>query len=388
MNTRIDQHLSEAVANGAVPGIVALAATGDGVSYQGAFGQRGPTDRSPMQTDSVFRIASMTKAITAAAAMQLVEQGRLGLEQPMREIAPELGEARILVGVGADGRPQTRAPKRDITLRHLLTHTSGYSYDLFNKGVRDYMEYHQLPSIATCRYDSLKAPLVFDPGERWEYGIGIDWAGRIVEIVSGLKLADYLERHFFAPLGMRDTAFELRPDMRARLVEAAARGPDGTVSRIDFEFPSDADFHMGGGGLYSTGPDYLCFTRMILGGGSLDGVRVLAPETVRLMGQNAIGELAVPPFVSDNPALALSGELFPGQIARWGLSFAINTEDVPGCRAANSLSWAGVHNTFFWIDPTRGLTAVLMMQLLPANDPRVLGVLVGYEHAVYAALAR
>jgi len=388
LNTKLDQHLANAVAQGAVPGIVALAADADGLVYHAAFGQRGPSDATPMSEDSVFRIASMTKAITATAAMQLVEQGKLGLEQPMKEIAPELGEAQVLLGFDADGKPRTRPPRRDITLRHLLTHTSGYSYDLFNKQVGNYMEYHQLPSIATCRYDSLKAPLVFDPGERWEYGIGIDWVGRIVEIVSGLTLADYLERHLFQPLGMRDTAFVLREDMRSRLVQAAARAADGTLGVIDFEFPSDGDFHMGGGGLYSTGPDYLRYTRMVLGGGALEGVRVLAPETVALMGRNAIGDIVVPPFESDNPAMALSAELFPGQIARWGLSFVINTEDIPGCRAANSLAWAGVHNTFFWIDPTRKLTAVLMMQLLPANDPQVLGTLVGYEQALYATIGR
>lgn len=387
MNDTIERHLTQAVTSGAVPGIVALAADTNREIYRGAFGVCGPTDPAPMRLDSVFRIASMTKAITSAAAMQLVEQGRLGLEQPMQEIAPEIGEARVLTGFDADGKPHTRAPKCEITLRHLLTHTSGYSYDLFNKSVGSYMEYHQLPSIATCRYAALKAPLVFDPGDRWEYGIGIDWVGRIVEIVSGLTLADYLDQHFFKPLDMPDTAFVLRPDMRSRLVEAAARGADGTLSRIDFEFPADGDFHMGGGGLYSTGPDYLRFTRMILGGGSLDGIRVLAPETVKLMGQNAIGDIAVPPFVSDNPAMALSADIFPGQIARWGLSFVINTEDIPGCRAANSLAWAGVHNTFFWIDPTRQLTAVLMMQLLPANDPQVLSTLIGYEQALYSSRA-
>jgi CubicO group peptidase (beta-lactamase class C family) len=386
LTTNIDQHLANAVTSGAVPGVVALAADATGVIYRGAFGQRGPTDPAPMTLDTVFRIASMTKAITAAAAMKLVEEGRLALEQPMREIAPEIGQARVLTGFDASGKPATRAPRCDVTLRHLLTHTSGYSYDLFNRKVGSYMEYHQLPSIATCKFDSLKAPLVFDPGERWEYGIGIDWAGRIVEIVSGMSLAEYLDRHFFAPLAMRDTSFELRPDLQTRLVQAAARTPGGALLPIEFEFPSDADFHMGGGGLYSTGQDYLRFTRMILGGGSLDGVRVLQPATVSLMGQNAIGDLVVPPFVSDNPALALSADIFPGQIARWGLSFAINTEDVPGCRAANSLTWAGVHNTFFWIDPTRQLTAVLMMQLLPANDPKVLGTLIGYEQALYANL--
>lgn len=386
MTTQLDQHLSKAVASGAVPGVVALAADANGIIYSGAFGQRGPTDTTPMGQDSVFRIASMTKAVTAAAAMKLVEEGRIALDQPMKEVAPGIGQAQVLMGFDASGKPQTRAPKRDVTLRHLLTHTSGYSYDLFNAQVGNYMQYHQLPSIATCKFDSLKAPLVFDPGEAWQYGIGIDWAGRIVEIVTGQTLGAYLEQHFFAPLAMGDTRFVLRPDMQARLVQAAARTPDGGLSPLEFEFPSDGDFHMGGGGLYSTGQDYLRFTRMILGQGSLDGKRVLKPETVKLMGHNAIGELAVPPFVSDNPAMALSADLFPGQIVRWGLSFVINTEDIPGCRAANSLAWAGVHNTYYWIDPTRQITAVLMMQLLPANDPQVLNTLIGYEQALYASL--
>ena len=384
--TALNQHLQQAIADGAVPGIVALAADANGIIYTGAFGKAGPGDTPPMQLDTVFRIASMTKAITAAAVMQLVEQGKLGLDQAMKEIAPEIGEAQVLLGFNADGTPQLRAPKRDVTLRHLLTHTSGYSYDLFNANVGRYMAHAGLPSIATCQYGSLKAPLVFDPGEAWQYGIGIDWVGRIVEIVSGLKLEDYLQQHLFGPLKMTDTTFVLRPDMQARLVSAAARTPDGAVNRLDFEFPSDADFHMGGGGLYSTGPDYLRFTRMILNGGSLDGARVLKEETVKLMGQNAIGDLEVPPFVSDNPAMALSAELFPGQVAKWGLSFVINTEDIPGCRAANSLAWAGVHNTFYWIDPTRKLTAVLMMQLLPANDPQVLKTLIGYEVGLYASV--
>ncbi|MGE3771282.1 MAG: serine hydrolase domain-containing protein [Gammaproteobacteria bacterium] len=381
----VDRSLQQAVDDGLVPGIVALAATGTGLCYSGAFGSMGPGDARPMRTDTVFRIASMTKAITATAAMQLVEQGRLRLDQPMKEIAGEIGEAQVLTGFDANGAPQLRAPRRDVTLRHLLTHTSGYSYDLFNADVGRYMAQAGLPSITTCRYDALRAPLVFDPGERWEYGIGIDWVGRIVEIVSGLKLDAYLQQHVFDPLDMRDTSFEPRPDMRSRLVPAAARTPEGIVA-IDFDFPSDADFHMGGGGLYSTGPDYLRFTRMILDGGALDGARVLQEETVKLMGRNAIGDIEVPPFVSDNPAVALSAELFPGQIAKWGLSFVINTEDIPGCRAANSLAWAGVHNTFFWIDPTRKLTAVLLMQMLPANDPGVLKTLVGYEATLYAAL--
>jgi methyl acetate hydrolase len=380
----IDRILDEAISSNTAPGIVGLAADENGVFYEGARGKTGPGAATPVAVDSVFRIASMTKAITSAAAVKLVEQGKIGLDQPMKEIAPELGDAVILLGFDPDGKPRTRKATRPITLRHLITHTSGFSYDLFNKDVGRYMEVQGLPSIATCMNASLRAPLLFEPGERWEYGIGIDWAGKIVEAVSGRKLEQYLQDEFFRPLGMKDTSFVLRDDMKKRLVAATQRQPDGKIAAIDFEFPQDADFHMGGGGLFSTGPDYLRFTRMLLGGGALDGVRVLAPETVKKMGENAIGDIKVPPMLSDNPAMAVSYEFWPGQIKRWGLAYMLNTEDVAGGRGAGSWTWAGVHNTFYWVDPKRRRTAVLMMQVLPANDPKVIATLENFERAVYA----
>jgi methyl acetate hydrolase len=363
--------------------VVALAADRQGLVYEGAFGTSGPSATAPMRLDSVFRIASMTKAVTGAAAMKLIEEGKLSLEQPMAQVAPELGEVMILSGWDADGKPQLRRPRGAITLRHLLTHTSGFSYDLFNKDVSRYMQEESLPSIATCKYDSLRAPLVFEPGERWEYGIGIDWVGQIVERVSGQQLEPYLQEHFFGPLGMRDTSFLVREGFKSRLVEACVRTPAG-LAPLAFDFPTDADFHMGGGGLYSTGPDYLRFTRMLLGGGSLGGTQVLASETVRLMGEIAIGDVEVFGLKSDNHAVALPTEIYPNQIKRWGLSFVLNTKDIPGGRAAWSLAWSGAHNTYFWVDSTRGLTAVLMMQLLPYNDPTVVEILESYEQALYA----
>ncbi len=220
-----------------------------------------------MRLDAVFRIASMTKAVTAAAAMQLVEKGRITLDQPMSWIAPELGEARVLLGFDPDGTPRTRAPRREITLRHLLTHTSGYAYDHFKKDVGRYMEHEGPPSITTRRYGSLRAPLLFDPGERWEYGIGLDWAGRIVEIATGVSLEAYLQANIFGPLAMRDTSFVLGDDQEARLVSLAARTPDGSLSAVRSTPRVEADFHSGGGGLYSSGPDYLRFTR--------NGIRLL-----------------------------------------------------------------------------------------------------------------
>lgn len=386
MKNKLDPILAAGIDNQAAPGVVAIAADRDGIIYEGAAGVMGPENNQAVGTDSVFRIASMTKAITGACVMQLVERGELDLDAPAKSVAPEIGEAVVLTGFDDKGTPQTRPPKGDVTLRHLLTHTSGYAYDMFNSQAGQYMEHAGLPSILTCKYESLRAPLIFDPGSNWEYGIGIDWAGRMVEIVSGKTLGEFFDENLGGPLGMGDTSFVLRDDMASRLVGAATRTPDGGIAPLDFEFEADGDFHMGGGGFYSTANDYMRFTRMLLGGGELDGVRVLNEATVKHMGENSIGDIEVPDLISDNPALALSGPIFPGQIARWGLSFALNTEDVPGGRGAWSLTWAGVHNTFYWVDAKNGIATVLMMQLLPANDPKVLEVLVGYEQALYAAL--
>jgi methyl acetate hydrolase len=384
MRSTIDRVLEDAVARGVAPGIVALAADAGGVCYEGAFGRAGPGDAPPLGLEAVFRIQSMTKAVTAAAAMQLVEQGRLALDQPMNGVAPELGAARVLLGFDADGSPRTRPPRRDITLRHLLTHTSGFAYDMFSRDVARYLEHEGLPRLRSGRLAALRAPLRFDPGERWEYGIGLDWVGRIVECVTATTLEAYFQENLLRPLGMNDTSFVFRGEWADRLAALAARGPDGRLGGVDLRPAADAEFHSGGGGLYSTGPDYLRFTRMLLGGGALDGVRVLAPETVALMGSNAIGTIEVPDFTSDNPSMALTHREFPGQIQRWGLSFLLNTEDLEGGRGAGSMSWGGVFNTKFWIDPKRGLSTVLMMQTRPFADPPVLELQRRYEQALYA----
>jgi len=388
MSAEIDRVLTDPIERGKLPGVVGLVANDSGIVYQGAFGRRAVDRPEPMTLDTVFRIASMTKAITAVAAMQLIEAGRIGLEQPIGELLPFTRDVQVLEGFDDAGKPRLRAPVRLVTVRHLLTHTSGYGYDIFNADLGRCVQAMGLPSILTCRHDSLKVPLLFDPGERWEYGIGIDLAGRIVETVSGQDLEAYFQQHIFGPLGMTESSFRPGEAMQARMVGTHARGPNGEVVPIGFEFPRDAEFLMGGGGLYSTAADYLAFCRMLLAVGTLDGRHVLKPETVRLMGENHIGALEVPKMLSSNPQMALEAEFFPGIIKKWGLSFLINMADVPGGRAAGSLSWAGVHNTFFWVDPASRLTAVLMMQLLPANDPAVLETLLGFEAVVYDAFRR
>jgi len=362
---------------------VALAANDKGTIYSGAFGKRSLAQAQPMTVDSVFWIASMTKAVTTAAAMQMVEQGKLKLDQPASEILPDLASAQVLEGFDATGKPQLRPVKRPVTLRQLLTHTAGYTYDIWNENTGRYEKQADLPGLITCKDDALKTPLAFDPGERWEYGINIDFAGKMVEKVSGQRLEGYFRDHIFGPLGMADTSFRLSPSQRERLVAMHARGADGSLKPIEFEMPQEPEFFMGGGGLYSTGPDYLKFVRMFLNKGSLEGKTVLRPETVAMMGQNQIGDTNVVVLKTVMPDSSLDAEFFPGMVKKWGLGFMINTETAPTGRSAGSLAWAGLANTYYWIDPGKNIAGVILMQLLPFADPQALQTFAEFETGLY-----
>jgi len=382
----IDTILSRAVESKAVPGVVAVAATDKGVLYEGAFGTREVGKDAPMTLDTVVWIASMTKAITATAAMQLVENGKLGLERPASEVVPELAAAKVLEGFDAAGKPRLRAPKRPITLRHLLTHTAGFGYEIWDPAIAQYQTATGTPGITTCTNAALTTPLMFDPGDRWEYGINIDWVGKVVEAMSGQKLDRYFQEHIFGPLGMKDTSFKISPSQRARLATVHQRGEGGALAPIEFGLPEDPEFLMGGGGLYGTAGDYLTFARMIMQDGSFKGVQVLRPETVALMSQNHIGPIEVGVFKTAMPALSHDIELFPGMSKKWGLSFLINTQPAPTGRSAGSLAWAGLANTYFWIDRTKRVCGVFLSQLLPFYDPAAIDVFGRFETEVYRAL--
>lgn len=384
VRTSVDQVLERAVDAGEVPGVVALAADANGIVYQGAFGRREVGKDAPMTLDSVFWIASMTKAITSVAAMQQVEQGKLSLDEPLGGLLPDLAAPQVLEGFGDDGTARLRPAKRPITLRHLLTHTAGFTYDIWSADMVRYQELNGIPGIIECKNATLRNPLEFDPGDRWEYGINIDWAGKAVEQVSGQSLRDYLRDHIFAPLGMSDTGFTLRPDLRERQASMHVRGPDGSLSAIPFEIPQEPEFFMGGGGLYGTGPDYLRFLRMLLGGGSLDGAQVLRPETVAEMNRNQIGDVNVHLLTTAIPFASNDAEFFPGMVKKWGLGYMINTEATPSGRSAGSVNWAGLANTYYWIDLTRGVCGVILTQILPFADGNVLGTFADFESAIYA----
>jgi methyl acetate hydrolase len=388
----VDEVLRQAAETKEVPGVVAVAANSDGVIYEGAFGKRDLANGTDMTADSVFWIASMTKALTATAAMQLVEQGKLQLDEPISKVLPELAAPQVLEGFDDKGQPKLRPAKRPITLRQLLTHTAGFTYDLWDADTAQYVKAANLPGIISCKNAALTTPLAFDPGDRWEYGINIDFAGKAVEAVSGQGLNVYLREHIFQPLGMKDTDFVIGPDQKKRLVTVHARKPDGGLDPIEFGVPQEPEFFMGGGGLYGTGRDYLAFLQMLMHGGEFNGARLLRPETVAQMSKNNIGDVnisrvvlktTVPPSTPDVDM----GQLFPGQDIKWGLSFLINPQEGPAGRSGGSLSWAGLANTYFWVDPSKHVAGVILTQVLPFVDPRVLSLYGKFESGVYKALS-
>ena len=383
---QIDQILRQKTDAKEIPGVVAMAATGNEIIYQGAFGKRDLSKDDPMTADSVFWIASMTKAITAAAGMQLVEQGKLSLDEPISKVLPDLASPQVLEGFDAKGEPKLRPAKKPITLRHLMTHTAGFCYDVWNGECAQYLAMTGTPNIFSCQNAALKAPIMSDPGTRWEYGINIDFVGKAVEAVSGKRLDTYLRDHMFTPLGMNDTGFKITDSQRQRLVGIHARGEDGSLAPIPFEIEQNPEFHMGGGGLYSTAADYIKFTQMILGKGRGNGNQLLKPETVALMGQNHIGDLTIGKMTSLAPMYSNDVDLYPGMVKQWGLSFLINAAKTAEGRSPGSLAWAGLANTYFWIDPARNVAGVILMQLLPFVDHKSLEAFAGFERGVYAGL--
>ncbi len=384
--SQIDQVLRRMSDAKEIPGVVAMAATSKEVIYQGAFGKRDLSKDQAMTQDSVFWIASMTKAITATAGMQLVEQGKLSLDEPIGKVLPDLASPKVLEGFDANGEPKLRAAKKPITLRHLMTHTAGFAYNMWNGELLQYLEKTGLPAVTTCKNDALKTPIMTDPGTRWEYGTNIDFVGKAVEAASGKKLDAYLRDHLFTPLGMSDTGFKIGDAQRKRLVAMHQRNEDGSLGVIPFELEQDPEFHMGGGGLYGTASDYLKFTQMILNKGRGNGNQLLKPETVALMGQNHIGELTMGKMTSAVAFATNDVDLYPEMAKKWGLSFMINTAKTAEGRSPGSLAWAGLANTYYWIDPARDVAGVILMQLLPFADKTCLQAFAGFERGVYAGL--
>jgi len=382
---RIDTALRAGTSVGDVPGVVAMAATDRGVVYEGVFGTRRLPDGRAMTRNTVFRIASMVKLITSVAALQLVEQNKLSLDDPVPAIDPALSSPQVLDGFDAKGTPLLRPAKRPITLRHLLTHTAGFTYTLWDaKAVRYFDALEKLPAIEKSK--APRTPLMFDPGERWQYGPNIDWVGRIVQSISGEPLELYFQRHIFNPLGMKDTAFVITGEQSAREASGHKREADGSLVAEPQEHQIAGQSFSGGGGIYSTAPDYLTLLRALLANGSLDGVSILRPDTVALMGQNQIGTIEAGILKTTRRAVSNDVDFFPGVSLKWGLGHMINMQSGADGRSAGSLTWAGLLNTYYWIDPKLRIAAVFMTQVLPFADERTLRVYHQFERGLYYAI--
>ena len=373
-----DSKLEAALALANLAGAVCQIVDRDGTRYSRAFGHADAATGEPMREDTLCQIASMTKAIVSVGAMQLVEQGRLSLDAPIGEVLPELADPQVITGFGADGAVQTRAAVRPLTLRHLLTHTSGLGYAFVQPDVLRYFQSVGMPGAGTL--DSLRMPLLFDPGEAWEYGVSTDWAGLAIEAITGARLGDYLAENVFTPLGMSATAF--RPVPPGGAAKVHVRNPDGSLKMIPVNL-GGGEFQSGGGGLSSTAPDYARFMRMILRGGELDGARIIAPGTVAAMSANQVGPLRAGYMGTTMPDLAEPFDNFPDQHTGWGLGFLINPETGPNGRSPGSLAWAGVFNSYYWIDPAAGIAGVFMSQLSPFGDPGALAAFSALERMAY-----
>ena len=394
MNDKLKQAADTVLANtvgsaGGAPGVVAMVTDRNANVYEGAAGRRSLGGDAPMTTDSVMAIFSTSKAITGTTLMQLVEEGKVRLDDPVKKYVPEIAEIQVLEGFDAAGQPKLRAPKRDITINHLMLHTAGFSYEFFSADDLKLRGAKGIPSVVSGTFASVKTCLLWDPGEKWGYGVNIDWVGKVVEAVRGKRLGEVMQERVFAPLGMSETGFVMTPAMQARRAVIHDRAMDGKLTPLpDLVLPQPPEMDMGGHGLYSTVGDYMKFIRMVLNDGAGANGRVLKAETVEQMSRNGLGALKVGGWTTSIPSLSNTGEFFPGLPKSWGYTFMINDEATPSGRPAGSLMWAGLANLFYWIDRQNGIGGFWGSQILPFQDVSSYPGYVDFETAVYRNLKR
>lgn len=372
---------------GGAPGVVAMATNRDGNIYEGAAGVRELGKDQPMTLDSVMAIFSTTKALTGTAVMQLVEEGKIKLTEPAKKYAPEIAELKVLDGFDSEGQPKTRKPKRAITIKDLMLHTSGLCYEFFSPDDLKYRAVKEIPTVVSGTFASIRTVLLHDPGEQWTYGVNIDWLGRIVEQQRGKRLGEVFKERIFGPLGMTDIAFTMSDSMRARRAVLHDRAADGKLTPLpDLILPQPPEMDMGGHGLYATVGEYMKFIRMFLNDGDGPHGRVLQAETVAKMCKNNLGKLKSGGWTTSIPSLSNSGEFDPGISKSWGLTFQINDTKTPTGRAAGSQMWAGLGNLFYWFDRKNGVGGFWGSQILPFQDAVSYPGFVDFEAVVYRNL--
>ena len=350
MSAGIDSVLQAAVDAGDVPCVVAMAADTNGPIYEGAAGPRAVGASEPVTPDTMFRIASMTKMVATTAALQLVERGKLDLDAPVEQYLPEFADLQVLDGFDGD-TPRLRPPATRATVRHLMTHTSGLAYWFFNADIVRWEEATGTPNVLSGSNAIFAAPLVADPGAQFEYGINADWLGRVVEAASGQALDEYFAEHILGPLGMTQTTFLMSEEQRANSVPVHLRDEDGAWQAVaEVDWSQEPEWWAGGHGLHSTPREYLQFQRMLLGGGTLDGTKILEPATVDDGVHQPDRRPRVPAGDPDSADPGSTADFNAGPGFKWGLGLLLNTEQQPGMRAAGSGAWAGIFNTHFWVD--------------------------------------
>jgi len=375
-------------ADNQVPGVVAMVTDRDRDIYSMASGKR-RIDGPAMTQDTVFAIFSTTKPITGTCALQCVEEGLLDLDAPVKDYVPAIGKLQVIEGFDDAGLPKLRAPKSDVTTRQLMLHTGGFGYDFFNEDYKRLAEEHGQPSVTTCSRAAIETPLLFDPGERWEYGSNIDWVGQVVEAIRGKRLGQVMREDVFDRLGMNDIAFTRTDSMKSRTATIHGRGEDmSLVPMDDFALPDNPEVDMGGHGLYGTVPEYMKFIRMWLNDGAGTKGRVLKPETVDWAVKGAL----VPPqkvkmLPGVIPEISNDAEFFPGLEKDWCYSFMVNSQEAPTGRPAGAIGWAGLANSFFWIDRLNGIGGYWATQILPFGDPVSFVGYLNFETAVYRSIA-
>ena len=387
LKTALDAVLDQTVhRHGGAPGVVAMATDRNGNFYEGASGSRELGKASPMTTDSVFAIFSTTKALAGTCIMQLVEEGKFGLADPARKYVPEIAELQVLDGFDAAGQPKTRPPKREITVNDLMLHTSGLCYEFFSADDLKYRTAKDIPTVVSCSFASIRTVLLHDPGERWTYGVNVDWLGRIVEQQRGKRLGEVMKERVFEPLGMTDIGFTMSDSMKARRATIHDRAADGKLTPLpDLVLPQPPEMDCGGHGLYATVGEYMKFIRMILNDGAGPNGRVLKSETVAAMAEDGLSAMGLASTGWDTsiPSLSNKGEFFAGIDKGWAYTFMTNRERTPSGRPANSLMWAGLANCFYWIDRQSGIGGYWATQILPFQDCASYPGFVDFETTIY-----
>lgn len=383
--TAIERLLERACDERVVPGVVALVADRDGIAFDRAFGAADIRQGTPLRTDAIFKVASLTKAVVAIAALQLVEAGELELDTPVGDIIPAFDEVKVLEGFDGDA-PLLHAPKCRATVRNLMTHTSGVTYDAFNARLLRYGQLTGVPMPSSGLKACFASPMVVDPGEHFDYGMSSDWTGQVLETITGRPLDAIIKERVTGPLSLDDIVFTIDGKQTRRLAPVHARLPNGSFKVIEFEWPPDPEFLSAGHGIYATGHDYMAIQRLLLRGGELDGVRLLQPETVTMMTTDELAKLGIRSGRLISALPDFSYDFVPRPEASWGLDIEITVADSPGLRPAGSFGWCGTFNNYYWMDPVNELAAALHMSYLPLFDPAATELYEQFERAIYSSL--